>query len=112
MAARPTLATPPTPAQTSPRAIRGSGVCTRGSALAFRPLLGFAGQFYSVYRYLQVRQSEKIARDLGYQGTFRNSLALAVVGCGKHGSGHVNVESGREDGIIRLNESEWPGFGG
>ena len=34
---------------------------TRGSALAFRPLLGFAGQFYSVYRYLQIRQSEKIA---------------------------------------------------
>lgn len=61
MAARLTPATPPTPAQTSPRAVRGSGVCTRGSALAFRPLLGFAGQFYSVYRYLQIRQSEKIA---------------------------------------------------
>lgn len=54
----------------------------------------------------------KIARDLGYQGAFRNSLALAVVDCGKPDSGYGNVESGWEDIAVRWSELAWPGLGG
>ena len=65
----------------------------------------------SVLFYLQVKHSEKIARDLGYQGTFRNRLDLAVVDCGKHSSRYMNVKLGWGDITIHLNELEWPGLG-
>lgn len=68
-------------AQTSSRAIRGSGVCSKGLRA---PLHASSGICRSVLSYLQVKHSEKIARDLGDQGTFRNSLDLAVVDYGKH----------------------------
>lgn len=112
MAARPYPGRAPAPGPDLPQGHKGLQSMHQGLSTAFRPLLGFAGRFYSIYRSLQVRHREKVARDLGYQGAFRNSSALAVVDCGKPDSGHGNVESGWEDTAARRSELAWPGLGG